>query len=97
MALKHVQSAQIVTFAATANPASDWAAWKGASTPWCTNGNYRLILAPGRYRVESPNGFELNTNGWAAQGKDTLVEHQDEAKIYANNEETGIFYITRLT
>lgn len=95
MALKQISSPQIAAFTATSGTSS-WAEWKGASTPWCTNGNYRLILTPGRYRVESPNGFELNINGWATQGKDTLVEHQEEAKIYAKNEETGIFYITRL-
>ena len=96
MALRLVSTRDQTAYTCTAAQGA-WASWEGQSLPWCTNGGYRLILTPGRYRVESPSGFELNTNGWATQGKDALVDYQaGEIRIYANSQETGTFFITRL-
>jgi|GEM_PF-7120821 len=96
MALRLVGSRDQAAFTLTTNEGNAWASWEGQSLPWCENLGYRLALLPGRYRVESPAGFELLTSGWASQGTDVLVEATDGAKIYGDNSKTGVFYITRL-
>ncbi|MDK7049100.1 hypothetical protein QP324_11010 [Corynebacterium sp. UMB0012] len=95
MALKKISSPQIAAFTATPSTGS-WARWEGQSTTWCANQNYRLVLAPGRYRVESPQGFELYTDAWSTQGKDVLITSTIEPMIYAKKDATGTIYITRL-
>lgn len=96
MALKLVGSRDQAAFTLTEKAGSSWASWSGETLAWCENQGYRLSLSPGRYRVESPTGFELLADGWASQGADVLVESTGDAKIYGDNTKVGVFYITRL-
>lgn len=96
MALKLVGSRDKVAFTLTPNEDNAWASWEGQSLPWCENLGYRLLLSPGRYRVESPAGFDLLTSVWASQGTDVLVDSTEAFKIYGDNSKAGVFYITRL-
>lgn len=92
------------TFAAEAIPPTTgqvYCEWRSTAPAWATVASTYISLKPGRYRVESSNGFSLYYHSpWEAQvqrGADVLVQHETRPiLLYAMPDKAGTFFITRL-